>query len=185
VLVDIRAAPTALRQVVGFFTERRFDPDPGPDGLLHRFRRKLDADFIVVDVLAPDNLGARADLTTSPPGRTLQVPGGTQALRRVERVDVTVAERTGDIPRPSLLAAILAKAAAVHLPGGPDRHLTDLAFLLSLIPDPVRIRSELRAAERRRLGTCVLAERQHRAWSTLPVSDANAGHAALGLLAAG
>src|SRR6267154_1243407 len=50
----------------------------------------------------------RADLTTSPPGRTIQVPSGTQALHRSEYVQVQVEGRIGRIPRPSLLAAIIA-----------------------------------------------------------------------------
>lgn len=37
-------------------------------------------DGVSIDVLAPEGLGSRTDLTTTPPGRTLQVPGGTQAL---------------------------------------------------------------------------------------------------------
>jgi hypothetical protein len=82
VLVDIRAAPMALRQVVGFFTERSFGPDPGPDWLLHRFKRRLNADFIIVDLLAPDNMGKRADLTTSPPGLLLDARWRCQAERR-------------------------------------------------------------------------------------------------------
>ena len=184
VLVDIRSDRAALREVAAFFTQQSFDPDPGPGGLLHRFKRELDADFIVVDVLAPDNVGSRADLTTRPPGRTLQVPGGTQALRRVERVLVTVADRSGEIPRPNVLGAIIAKAAASDLPGDPDRHLRDLAFLLSLAPDPVRSRSELSPAERRSLRRCALIARRHRIWNTLPGAEANAGHAALSLLAA-
>jgi hypothetical protein len=181
-LVDIRADPTALRRVVGFFTGRAFAPDPGPDGLLHRFNCRLDAGVIVVDILVPDNLGPRADLTTSPPGRTLSVPGGTQALNRVERVRVTVAGRSGEIPRPNLLAAILGKEAALRLPGDPGPHLYDLAFLLSLLPDPVLTRRGLTATERRKLRACVLIDRGHPAWNALPAARANAGHAALRLL---
>jgi hypothetical protein len=182
VLVDIRADPKAMHQVVRFFMARAFEPDPGPDGLLHRFRRRLDADFIVVDILAPDNLGPRADLTTSPPGRTLEVPGGTQALSRVERVHVTVADRSGEIPRPSLLAAILGKEAAVHLPGNQGRHLRDLAFLLSVLPDPMGGRNALKATERRKLRRCALTDRGHPAWAALSTPYANAGYAALRLL---
>ena len=184
VLVDVRADPLALRQVVHFLELRAFEPDPGPDGLLHRFKRKLDADFVIVDILAPDNVGARADLTTSPPGHTLEVPGGTQALNRTQRVRVTVANRSGEIPRPSILAAILGKAAAVYLPGD-GAHLHDLAFLLSLVPDPVGIRSELKPAERRKLRACALVDRAHPVWNSQPAERANAGHAALRLLGGG
>ncbi|MCE2421666.1 hypothetical protein I8742_25860, partial [Escherichia coli] len=46
------------------------------DGIAHRYRRNR----VTIHVLAPEGLGERTDLTTTPPGRTLQVPGGTQAL---------------------------------------------------------------------------------------------------------
>jgi hypothetical protein len=42
---------------------------------------------------------------TSPPGRTIQVPGGTQALRGTERVHIVHEGRHGKVPRPSLPAA--------------------------------------------------------------------------------
>lgn len=182
VLVDIRADPAALRRVAEFLTARSLRPDPGPDGLLHRFRCTIGSDEISVDLLAPDNVGARADLTTSPPGRTIEVPGGTQALRRTERVRLNVEGRTGHIPRPSLLAAILGKTAALNLPGDSQRHYHDLAFLLALMPDPGTARAELSGHERRRLRGCPLTSRDHPAWNRLPGEDADAGHAALRLL---
>jgi hypothetical protein len=101
---DIRADPLALRRIAEFLTAHSLDPDPGPDGLVHRLKGYVDSDQIVIDVLAPDNVGSRADLTTSPPGRTIQVPGGTQALSRAEHVRVAVGGRVGLIPRPNLLA---------------------------------------------------------------------------------
>jgi len=80
VLVDLRADTGALRRVVHFVTERGFEPDPGPEKQLHRFKRQTELGQSVLDILAPDNLGARADLTTVPPGRTVQVPGGTNSV---------------------------------------------------------------------------------------------------------
>lgn len=47
------------------------------------------------DVLAPEGHGPRADLTTTPPGRTLEVPGGTQALIRTELIPVRVGDAEG------------------------------------------------------------------------------------------
>jgi len=46
---------------------------------------------VIIDLLAPEGVGEHADLTTTAPGRTLQVPGGTQALSRTELVTVQVA----------------------------------------------------------------------------------------------
>jgi len=184
VLVDVRAAATALRQVADFLVERSFEPDPGPDGNVHRFKRPLETQSIVVDVLAPDNLGSRVDLTTRPPGRTLEAPGGTQALARVETIQVVVSGRGGEIPRPNLLGAILIKASALNLPGGTERHVTDLAFLLSLLTDPVGERSSLSAGEKKKLRTSGLLDRDSRGWRNLPIAQANAGYAALRLLVA-
>src|SRR5579864_8991739 len=47
------------------------------DGIGHRY---VSSTFqgpgrVVFDVLAPDNVGERADLTTSPPARTVSAPG--------------------------------------------------------------------------------------------------------------
>ena len=182
VLVDIRADPTALHKISNFLISRSLQPDPGPDGILHRFKGSVDSHEVQVDVLAPDHVGERADLTTRPPGRTVQVPGGTQALIRSEYVLVQVEDRTGKIQRPSLLAAILAKVEALNLPGSPQRHLHDLAFLLALMPDPVVARSSLTAKERTKLRACPLLDRSHRAWRSLPEADAYAGYAVLKLL---
>src|SRR5258706_5616722 len=71
--------------------------------------------------------------------------------------------RIGRIPRPSLLAAIIAKAAALNLPGDSQRHQHDLAFLLALMPDPMSTRSALSETERRKLRACPLIDRSHRA----------------------
>ena len=44
-----------------------------PEGPAQRYRRGP-----TIDVLAPEGLGDCTDLTTTPPGRTLQVPGGSR-----------------------------------------------------------------------------------------------------------
>lgn len=84
-MVDFRAL-TGATQEASTTLERLgyvLDP-PSPDGRTHRFRRG-DA---VVDVPAPDGAGARASLLTIPPGRTIAVAGGTQALERSRQVPV-------------------------------------------------------------------------------------------------
>jgi len=117
VLVDIRAEPSALRRISGFLTARDLQPDPSPEGILHRFKGVAGSGNILIDVLAPDNVGPRADLTTTRGGRTIEVPGGTQALNRAEEIKVNIGGRTGRIPRPNLVGAILIKLAALNLPG--------------------------------------------------------------------
>lgn len=93
-----------------------------PEGLAHRYQRG----GVSVDVLAPEGLGPRTDLTTTPPDRTLQVPGGTQALDRTEFVPVVFGDRQGLVARPSLLGAIVGKAVAVGVDDVPDAQRLDL-----------------------------------------------------------
>jgi hypothetical protein len=81
VVADLRADHGALAQVVRQLATLGFALESiSTDGLAHRYARSAQPRPVLIDVLAPDGLGARADLTTSPPGRTIEVPGGTQAL---------------------------------------------------------------------------------------------------------
>lgn len=133
------------------------------DGVAHRFVRG----GVSVDLVAPDGVGQRADLTTVAGGVTVEVGGGTFALQRYRPVAVRTGERTGEIPLPDLAGAILIKAvAATHdRKRGPERHLRDLAFLLSLVVDPFQIRDTLAPRNCRRV-TAVdpLGDPDHEAW---------------------
>ena len=51
---------------------------------------------LAIDVLAPEGVGARADLSTEAPGRTIEVPGGTQALQPRRRRHAAI-PRTQDV----------------------------------------------------------------------------------------
>lgn len=78
VLVDVRAQVNALKMAVKALGTLNYHVDGmSPDLLAHRYVRD---DGMVVDLLAPDNLGPRANLTTTPPERTIEVPGGTATL---------------------------------------------------------------------------------------------------------
>lgn len=184
VLADIQAEPDALQQITSFLEARELEPKPGPENLLHRFRRPTGQGDIIVDLLAPDNVGKRANLTTHPPGHTVQVPGGRQALQRSQPIRVCVGERTGWIRRPNLIGAILVKAAALNVPGDTDGHYQDLALLLALVPDPIAARSELTRRERRHLRECPLTDPDCRGWRWLYDDDERRdAHAALTLMA--
>ena len=113
---------------------------------------------------------------------TVDVGCGTGQLTLPMAARVRAVLGVRHIPRPSLLAPILGKAAALNLPGDSQRHYHDLAFLLALMPDPGTARAELSGHERQRLRACPLTSRAHPAWARLPEEDADAGHAALRLL---
>jgi hypothetical protein len=186
VVADIRAAPGGLHEVVALLGQLGFDLEGiGTDGTAHRYARpgRIRGRPVVIDVLAPDGVGPRADLTTTHPGHTVQVPGGTQALGRTERVAVQVSGRIGMIPRPNLLGAVVAKAGACGLPGDPARHLRDLALLCALIDDPFDFIDELTAADRKRLKLAgALNDRTHPAWILVPGPLRDDGRAAWAIL---
>lgn len=117
---------------------------PSAFGVGHVFRRGT----VEIDLLAPDGLNTRARRITVPPAYTVQVPGGTQALRRTELVTVRLGRRRGPLPRPNLLGAILVKARAVAVDDVPDAQRVDLALLLSFVDDPDALVAELRGQER-------------------------------------
>ena len=92
VVVNARVVAGAIRSFVKALESLGFSlVGESPDGVAHRYQRASAS----VDVLAPEGLGSRADLTTTPPGRTVQVPGGSQALDRTELLPVRFAGQQG------------------------------------------------------------------------------------------
>ena len=117
VLVNVRVVAGGVREFVAGLESRSFElAGISPEGIAHRYERR----GVSIDVLAPEGLGPRSDLTTTPPGRTLQVPGGTQALERTEFVPVAFGDQSGMVPRPSLLGAVISKAVAVEVDDVPE-----------------------------------------------------------------
>ena len=129
---------------------KRHGFDQVPTEIEHRYLR--DSDGVVIDVLAPDHLGRH--LPRLGRGHTVQTPGGTQALRRTERVAVEYRSRSVLIPRPSLVGAILMKIAASARPGGQrgsQRHQHDVWALAALLRDDDASSTSLSRKERRRI----------------------------------
>jgi len=189
VVADIRAASTALSDVAAALGGYGFVLEGiGPGGVGHRYVRPTAGASgprrrVTVDVLAPEGVGTRADLTTTPPGLTVQVPGGTQALARTELVTLIHEGRSGTVPRPTLLGALVTKAAACGLPDDPARHLRDLALLCALVDDPFAMRDQLTAKDRQRLGLAVaLSDRAHPAWLLVPDTIRQDGQIAYAVL---
>jgi len=81
------------------------------------------------DVLAPEGLDERTDITTVRPARTVKVPGSRQALDRSQLVAVRVRESERVVRRPSLLGALVVKAAAtaIAVRSNPERDWEDAA----------------------------------------------------------
>ena len=77
IVADIRSDQGGLKAVVAALTRAGFDLESiSTFGVAHRYKRATGGRFVVVDVLAPEGVGERADLSTTPPGHTIEVPGG-------------------------------------------------------------------------------------------------------------
>jgi hypothetical protein len=100
----------------------------------------------VLDLLAPE--GLKDDPRVTGQIRTVQIPGGTQALARTELVSVEIDGVVCHVRRPSLLGAILIKARSLRGHADPDAQRADLVLLLSLVVDPRAMAGELRGRER-------------------------------------
>lgn len=150
VLVDISMARHRSLERLSRLLVEEFDmtPSPSTGTVTHRFTKT----GLAVDLLAPDHYEGR-ELTTVPPGRTVAVPGGRAVLRDSEAVEVALAERRGAIERPPLARAIIAKwraYAELRVQAYRDRHLVDVATLLSLVSDPVDTRAAMTRTDRQR-----------------------------------
>ncbi|MFT6290730.1 MAG: hypothetical protein ACJAR2_001321 [Ilumatobacter sp.] len=180
VVVNARIAGRPVAAFAAGLEDLGFEQDGiSPDGIAHRYRRNR----VTIDVLAPEGLGERTDLTTTPPGRTLQVPGGTQALERTELVPVATATRSGHVPRPSLLGAVVGKAMAVAVDDAPNAQRLDFVFLLSLIDDPFDLADRLTTKDRQRLrARKELIEGEHRVWNELDTDARDRARTALRIL---
>lgn len=134
VVVNLRAEPAGLARIHSALISAGFDQDsPGPEGIAHRYRRGA----AVIDVLAPDNVGQRAQLKLGS-GRTIEAPGTSQAFHRSGIVSVEIEGETALIRRPDLVGALLGKAAAVvkissQTAASRAKHLRDFDSLAKLL----------------------------------------------------
>jgi len=147
-LVNVRLRPRGTRDFSAWLINAGLEFEGSSvTGVGHRFSNEV----VTVDVLAPDNLGERADTRTIPPSRTVQIPAGTRLLKDAALCPIRLmSDSVGYVPRPSLAAAIVGKAAALRLDDS-ERHAEDLAFLLGLVPDPREIATRLSKSDIRRL----------------------------------
>ena len=165
VMVNARIVAGGIRGFVKILEAHGFELDGvSTEGVAHRYRNPR----VSIDVLAPEGLGKRTDLTTTPPNRTVQVPGGTQALQRTELLPVQFNDMKGHIPRPSLLGAIICKAATLNIVAKTDTQKRDAAFLLSLVDNPRTLISQVTRKDRKRLRNLnEVMQPDHPVWSVL------------------
>jgi predicted nucleotidyltransferase len=145
VLVDVRAL--SARDIANFLLSRGYALGAvSPDGVGHRFVR----DRVSIDVLSIDNVGHRTDTTTVPPAHTVEVPGGRQAIARLEAVILSINDGEGVVPIPDWVGALVLKSrAAISIPERRAIHLQDVALLLALPVDIQPFLDSMTAGERR------------------------------------
>lgn len=136
ILGAARKPPAMTEEIASLLVEKGAEvamPPRSNPGVGYRF--ELDGE--IVEILGPD--GLKSDPKTLDGLTTLQVSGGTQALRRTEGVLVSL---NGSPPvamrRPTLLGAILIKARVVAKRRKEkfDSDRQDLIRLLSYVEDP-------------------------------------------------
>jgi hypothetical protein len=144
-LGDARAKPSATEHIGKTIDElggELIEPPSTDPQLGQRF----EIDGQIIDVLAPD--GLKTSPRTLGKQETAQIPGGTQALRRAESVEVSIdGGPLFRVLRPSLLGAILLKARALRVHSRPDDQREDLVLLLSFVADPRALADELKGNE--------------------------------------
>jgi hypothetical protein len=183
VLADARTRPNAVRRVAQILLADDFKlEEPSYMGVGHTFTRGN----VEIDLLAPEHLGPRSEEARTIVGgaRTVEVPGGRQALARTQHVRVRAGDREADLPRPDLLGSILLKARAVDVDDVPDNQRSDLALLLSLVREPDALIAKLQRRERRWIGRRrEMDDLDARAWRELQRDDVQRGLVALRQLA--
>lgn len=153
VLADARGSRSMTQEVAKILQDLR--ATLVDSSILHPnkgFRFTLE-DGHVVDVLGPD--GLKTPPRTVAHRETFGIPGGTQALRRTEKISVALegGERA-IVRRPNLLGAVLIKARSVMDRDANNREKIesdrrDLILLLSFVKDPRAMADETRKTERK------------------------------------
>jgi len=185
IVCDVWTRRTGLREVTGLLGSWRFEPTPTSDRNDYRYTRGS----MTFDVMLPEYLERQDRQPVRAHGRRgLSIEGGNQAVRRAERVPVSLGGVTGFVRRPSLLGALVIKAAAIVADTrDPQRHQEDFALLgLAALTSGLRaLREQLGGHDQPRLRAALIATPpEHRAWRRIPdPSDRTAVRNALTRLA--
>ncbi|MGL5930957.1 MAG: hypothetical protein ACRCY8_18650 [Dermatophilaceae bacterium] len=156
-ILDVRAEPAMLTLFTRCLLGLGFTPDTSGEGVQHRWNRGRTQIDVLLPEGIPERLAARAGAGGGP---TITTPGGTQALGRTQPVNVRVRRRTGAVHRPSLVGALVIKAAAHTLPEGgfaKARHRLDFVVLAELLSRSDLVGEQLNKRDRRRLTDMVAA----------------------------
>ncbi len=152
--LDVRAHPSIVTDCTRALVQLGYkSAGESPEGHQHRWVKGEAA----LDILIPSRVGTRAASRKGVTGgTTVETRGAQQALDRSELVEILVGGARGMIPRPGMLGALVAKAAAVENTGDrfKERHLEDFVNLAVLLrPSDAIDRATLR--DRRRMRSMI------------------------------
>lgn len=154
VVIDVWSQRDAVRAIGHWLEDSQgFKLLETADGFGYRYTRG----DTTVDLLVPEGLDRQRTRppTTRRTRPALPIDGGNQALLRVQRVPIQVGTRIGHVRRPTLLGALVLKAAAfVADSRDTSRHAQDIALLMeaALISGSLRsIDTHASAHDRKRL----------------------------------
>ncbi|MFG1706356.1 hypothetical protein ACFLIM_24475 [Nonomuraea sp. M3C6] len=149
VIANLALSPSSLTTCAAHIRSLGFTPAPTADGKrLHRFIH----DNLVIDIVAPDHPPRRLLPLRIAGKDAIEIDGGWRALQSTGVMPVMFDYRQGQVPMPDLGGALVIKArAALADSRDPQRHLLDLAFLLSLVDNPRRLRERFTARDRTHL----------------------------------
>lgn len=181
ILLDVGVVPSSITDAVQVLNDMGYRiAQDSPDESSHRY---IGPAGELVDVLAPAGVKPKPDLTTTPPGQTIEVYAGQGALQHRVLIRASYGDRASFVPVPDLSRAMLLKAAAYKhqwikskVKAHDSRHLTDLVHLVALIDDVTVILAELGTAPPK--GHLVLADVlddiNHHAWAAAGASKVDA-----------
>lgn len=181
VLLDVGVMSSSIRDAVQALTSMGYRiAQNSPDESSHRY---VGPSGETVDILAPAGVKPKPDLTTTPPGKTIEVYAGKGALQHRVLIQASYGGHVSYVPVPDLPRAMLLKAAAYktewrqsQAKAFNSRHLTDLVHLVALIEDVTDVLAELGAVPPGgHLALAdVLDDNNHHAWATAGTSKVDA-----------
>ena len=135
-VLDVKLRPTILHDVTAALVAMGFtSAGVSPSGIEHRWNRGK----AQIDVLIPQGLGERllAKVVGVSGSPTVETPAGQIVVDHAEVVDVRVGSRIGSVRRPTLLGALIAKAAAdttvSSSSAAAGRHLEDFVAMSAML----------------------------------------------------
>jgi predicted nucleotidyltransferase len=154
IVADVLARKGMLERCASALESMQLQPRPSITGKsLHRFV----GERATVDLVVPDHLPTSAAVRLRGYS-AVPITGGRRALDRAGRVAVTLGSDAAEIVVPDLRGAIVLKARAASADRRDnERHVSDVAFLCSLVTDPLELAVQLDSKERRSLRRIDLA----------------------------